>query len=131
MAGNQFGEKKFAEVSPEEQATCHALVQTIDRIGDKWSVLVVGALSGGPMRFNEMLRAIVGISHRMLTLTLRGLQRDGLVKRKVFPTVPPKVEYRLSPLGKSLNEPLSSLMIWAQSNQTKINAARKAFDEAK
>ncbi len=83
------------------------------------------------MRFNEMLRSINGVSHRMLTLTLRGLERDGLATRKVFPTIPPKVEYQLSPLGKSLTEPIGALMGWAQTHQSKINAARKAFDERK
>ena len=76
-----------------EHASCKALGQVLDRIGDKWTVMVVGGLAKGPMRFNALLRLIGGVSHRMLTLTLRGLEHDGLVKRTVYPSVPPKVEY--------------------------------------
>jgi DNA-binding HxlR family transcriptional regulator len=83
MANRQFGGKKITEAGPGELTICRTLIETIDRVGDKWSVFVVGALSNGPMRFNEMLRAISGVSHRMLTLTLRGLERDGLVKQGI------------------------------------------------
>lgn len=88
-----------------------------DRIGDKWAVMVVGALSKGPVRFNALLRLIGGVSHRMLTLTLRGLEHDGLVKRTVHPSVPPKVEYELTEVGASLVKPLRALSEWAQRNQ--------------
>ena len=108
----------------DEHADCEILGQVLDRIGDKWTIMVVGALSRGPMRFNALLRAIGGVSHRMLTLTLRGLARDGLVKRTVYPTVPPKVEYELTEVGRSLIEPLSALAAWAQRNQAAIEAAR-------
>lgn len=107
-----------------EQENCKALGQVLDRIGDKWTVMVVGALSKGPMRFNALLRLIDGVSHRMLTLTLRGLEHDGLVKRTVHPTVPPKVEYELTEVGASLVKPLKSLSEWAQRNQPAIEAAR-------
>ena len=107
---------------------CAALAQIIDRIGDKWTVMVVGHLSGGAMRFNAIQRAIPGISHRMLTLTLRGLQRDGLVNRHSFGTVPPHVEYALTPLGHSLREPLTALAGWASANRRRVEVARAVFD---
>ena len=84
-------------------ADCRAISEVLARIGDKWSVLVVTRLGQGPMRFNELRRAIGGISQRMLTLTLRGLERDGLATRTVFPTIPPRVDYALTPLGRLLN----------------------------
>lgn len=110
-------------------ASCKALGQILDRIGDKWTIMVVGVLSRGPMRFNALQRAIPGVSHRMLTMTLRGLERDGLVKRIPFATIPPRVDYELTPIGRSLTEPLAGLAVWARSQQPDIEAARKAFDE--
>jgi DNA-binding HxlR family transcriptional regulator len=100
------------------------------RVGDKWSVLVVMALGQGPKRFNELRRMIDGVSQRMLTLTLRGLERDGLVTRTVFPTIPPRVDYELTELGRSLREPVSALGGWANEHQAEIEAARAAFDKA-
>ncbi len=88
---------------------CPAVNTILSRIGDKWSVLIVMELSGGPRRFNEIKRDVAGISQRMLTLTLRGLERDGLVARKVYDTVPPKVEYSLTALGRSLQGPVMAL----------------------
>jgi DNA-binding HxlR family transcriptional regulator len=107
---------------------CRDLAGVLSRIGDKWTVMVVGALSQGPVRFNELRRMIGGISQRMLTLTVRGLERDGLVTRTVFPTIPPRVEYELTALGHTLIGPLHSLSDWAQAHQTEIKAARAAFD---
>ena len=107
-----------------EHASCKALGQMLDRVGDKWTVMVVGGLSKGPMRFNALLRLIGGVSHRMLTLTLRGLENDGLVKRTVYPTVPAKVEYELTDVGRSLIKPLSALSAWVQKNQPAIESAR-------
>jgi DNA-binding HxlR family transcriptional regulator len=98
------------------------------RIGDKWTVLVVAALSGGPQRFNELRRKIDGVSQRMLTLTLRGLERDGLVTRTVFPTIPPRVDYELTELGRTLIGPLSGIGAWANAHAEAIGAARTAFD---
>jgi len=98
------------------------------RVGDKWSVLVVTRLGEGSMRFNELRRAIGGISQRMLTLTLRGLERDGLITRTVFPTNPPRVDYALTPLGRDLLQPVSALGAWAIRNQPKIASARQRFD---
>lgn len=106
-----------------------AVSSILSRIGDKWSVLIVMELSGGPRRFNEIKRDVAGISQRMLTLTLRGLERDGLVARKVFDTVPPKVEYSLTALGRSLQGPVMALGEWALANRTEIHAAQQAFDQ--
>ena len=107
---------------------CRAVSDVLARVGDKWSVLVVTLLGQGPRRFNELRRAIGGISQRMLTLTLRGLERDGLVTRTVFPTVPPRVDYDLTPLGRDLLNPVSALGDWAIRNQAKIVRAREQFD---
>jgi DNA-binding HxlR family transcriptional regulator len=107
---------------------CRAVGDVLARVGDKWSVLVVTRLGEGPMRFNELRRSIGGISQRMLTLTLRGLERDGLITRTVFPTIPPRVDYELTPLGRDLLDPVSALGAWAIRNQTKIARARERFD---
>jgi DNA-binding HxlR family transcriptional regulator len=109
-------------------ADCRAISEVLARIGDKWSVLVVTRLGPGPMRFNELRRAIGGISQRMLTLTLRGLERDGLATRTVSATIPPRVDYALTPLGRDLLEPVSALGAWALRNQVKIARARERFD---
>lgn len=111
---------------PEEE--CHAISETLARIADKWTVLVVELLRDGPMRFNEMRRAIGGISQRMLTLTVRGLERDGLVTRTVYPTIPPRVDYELTKLGRTLREPLVAVAAWARKNRPAILEARKVFD---
>lgn len=111
-------------------ADCRAISDVLARVGDKWSVLVVTRLGAGAMRFNELRRAIGGISQRMLTLTLRGLERDGLVTRTVFPTIPPRVDYALTPLGRDLLQPVSALGEWATRNQAKIARARERFDGA-
>jgi len=107
---------------------CRAVSEVLARIGDKWTVLVVGELGGGPKRFNEIRRALGSISQRMLTLTLRGLERDGLVTRTVFPTIPPRVDYELTKLGRSLLEPVSGLGLWARKNRETIQEARRRFD---
>ena len=102
--------------------------EVLARVGDKWTVLVVSTLGDGPKRFNELRKALGSISQRMLTLTLRGLERDGLVTRTVFPTVPPKVEYALTRLGRSLLDPVSGLGLWARKNRAAIEDARQRFD---
>lgn len=107
---------------------CLGVSRVLARIGDKWSVLIVMLLADGPRRFNEMKRMIDGISQRMLTLTLRGLERDGLVSRTVFPTIPPRVDYELTPLGHSLREPVMALGQWAQANLVGIAEAQAEFD---
>jgi DNA-binding HxlR family transcriptional regulator len=107
---------------------CRAVSDVLARVGDKWSVLVVSRLGEGPMRFNELRRSIGGISQRMLTLTLRGLERDGLLTRTAFPTIPPRVDYALTALGRDLLNPVSALGAWAIRNQPKIARAREQFD---
>jgi DNA-binding HxlR family transcriptional regulator len=100
----------------------------LDRIGDKWSILMIMTLATRPQRFSELHRAVRDISKRMLTQTLRDLERDGLITRHVFPTKPPSVEYRLSPLGRSLLEPMAGLIDWADRRYSDIHEARARFD---
>jgi DNA-binding HxlR family transcriptional regulator len=107
---------------------CRAVSEVLERVGDKWTVLVVVTLGDGPKRFNELRRSIASISQRMLTLTLRGLERDGLVTRTVFPMVPPRVDYELTELGHSLLAPVAALGTWARQNRLKIQQARLRFD---
>ena len=109
---------------------CRAVSEVLARVGDKWTILVVGELGEGPRRFNEIRKALGSISQRMLTLTLRGLERDGLVTRTVFPTIPPKVEYELTALGRSLLVPVSGIGLWARQNRAAIQKARQRFDAA-
>ncbi len=109
---------------------CQRVSQVLARVGEKWSILIVMTLASRPHRFSEIKRNINGISQRMLTLCLRGLERDGLVKRTVYPVVPPHVEYELTPLGHSLTEPVIALGQWAQQHIADIDAARAAFDAA-
>jgi DNA-binding HxlR family transcriptional regulator len=107
---------------------CRAVSEVLARVGDKWTVLVVSTLGEGPKRFNELRRALGSISQRMLTLTLRGLERDGLVTRTVFATVPPRVDYELTRLGRSLLQPVSELGLWARKNRPAIAESRRRFD---
>lgn len=107
---------------------CPAVTAILSRIGDKWSVLIVMELAKSPRRFNDLRRDVSGVSQRMLTLTLRGLERDGLVSRTVFDTMPPKVEYALTDLGRSLQEPVKALGEWAILHRDLIHAAQGAFD---
>ncbi len=113
-----------------ETSDCKAVSGVLARVGDKWSVLIVTRLGAAPKRFNELKREIGGISQRMLTLTLRGLERDGLVTRTVFPTIPPRVDYELTALGRSLLDPVRALGEWALKNIGRIDAARTRFDAA-
>lgn len=111
-----------------ESARCRGVSNVLQRVGDKWSVLVVATLSRGPHRFSELRREIEAISQRMLTLTLRSLERDGLVSRTVTPTIPPRVDYALTPLGHSLQQPVLALAGWAVDHLEEISAAQSAFD---
>ncbi len=111
-----------------QNADCQKISQILARVGDKWSILIVMILAQAPRRFSELKRAINGISQRMLTLCLRGLERDGLVKRTVYAVMPPHVEYELTPLGRSLTEPVIALGTWASKHISDIDAARAAFD---
>ncbi|HEX2624983.1 MAG TPA: helix-turn-helix domain-containing protein [Sphingomicrobium sp.] len=109
-------------------AGCKNVAPVLNRVGDKWSMLIVMILSDGPKRFSELKRAIDGISQRMLTLSLRGLERDGLVTRTVTPTIPPRVDYELTQLGVSLREPVRGLGDWAIAHIECIRAAQERFD---
>ena len=119
--------------TPGEQAAihgpvCRSVAPVLNRVGDKWSMLIVMLLSDGPKRFMELKRAIDGISQRMLTLSLRNLERDGLITRTVTPTIPPRVDYELTDLGRDLRIPVKGLALWARANIGKINGARTRFD---
>ena len=100
----------------------------LDRIGDRWTVLIVGAIGGESKRFSDLLRAVEGISQKMLTQTLRALERDGLVTRTMFPTIPPRVDYELTALGHGLRVPVIALGMWVNENLGEIERARAAFD---
>ena len=102
--------------------------QILDRIADKWSLLVIELLERRTLRFSELRRSIDGISQRMLTVTLRQLERDGIVQRTVFPVVPPRVDYALTPMGVTLYETIQSLVAWTERNQGEIAAARALYD---
>jgi DNA-binding HxlR family transcriptional regulator len=108
---------------------CTAVGSILSRIGDKWSVLVIMLIGDGPRRFNEIKRMVGGISQRMLTLTLRGLERDGLVTRTIYPTIPPRVDYELTELGHSLKERVKHLGSWAFEHLPQIQTARERFDK--
>ena len=107
--------------------TCRAR-EVLDRVGDKWSLYVIHLLGGGTRRFSELRREIDGISQRMLTVTLRGLERDGLITRTVHPTVPPRVEYALTPMGRTLLNTVCELVRWADEHVPDIDGARAAYD---
>jgi DNA-binding HxlR family transcriptional regulator len=113
--------KRYAE-------DCAATREILSLVGDKWSVMVIVNLGEGTLRFSDLKRAVEGISQRMLTLTLRGLEREGLVTRTVFPSIPPRVDYALTPLGRTLLEPVSVLAMWAQKHRPAIERARGAYD---
>ncbi|MCP2318587.1 transcriptional regulator, HxlR family [Nocardia amikacinitolerans] len=104
--------------------------QILDRIADKWSLLTIALLAERTMRFTELRREIDGVSQRMLTRTLRHLERDGLVRRTVYPVVPPRVDYELTPLGGSLHETIQALVTWTEDHQREIAEARTAYDAA-
>jgi DNA-binding HxlR family transcriptional regulator len=119
---------KVTKAQPGNHDGCVAVREVLKLVGDKWSVLVVGTMGAGPRRFSELKRTIEGISQRMLTLTLRGLERDGLVTRTVTPTVPPRVDYGLTRLGHTLLEPVRALAAWAEQHRTTIQRSRDRFD---
>ena len=109
---------------------CRSVAPVLNRVGDKWSMMIVMLLGDGPMRFMELKRAIDGISQRMLTLSLRNLERDGLVSRTVTPSIPPRVDYELTELGESLREPVQGLGAWAMAHIACIRAAQERYDAA-
>jgi len=108
--------------------SCRAVTEMLNRIGDKWSVGVVRQLGVRTLRFSELRVALEGISQKMLTTTLRGLERDGFVRRTVYPTIPPRVDYELTELGRDLWGPVAALGEWAHKNRARVEAAREAFD---
>ena len=118
-------------VTPGDSAECRIVRETLSQLGDKWTLLVILCLSTGPLRFNAVQRAVVGISHRMLTVTLRKLERDGLVLRTVYPAVPPHTEYSLTELGRSFTEPVMAIANWAIAAQADIELNRAQFDVAR
>ncbi|MEU4287640.1 helix-turn-helix domain-containing protein [Kribbella sp. NPDC026596] len=107
--------------------TCQ-LRDVLDRVGDKWSVLVMDLLGSGPKRYSELQRAVDGISQRMLTLTLRSLERDGLVDRTVTPTSPPRVDYALTAIGETLSDQVSGLIVWADNHREYVAESRARYD---
>jgi DNA-binding HxlR family transcriptional regulator len=111
-----------------DTGTCQKISELLARIGDKWTLLIVRTLSNGPLRFNAIRRMVSGISQKMLTLTLRNLERDGFVTRTVTPTAPPQVEYALTALGHDLGRPVGALAQWTWENAQAIDTARAAFD---
>ena len=114
-----------ADLSPSE---CQRVGQVLARVGDKWTVLVINELGDGAKRFNQLKRDIAGVSQRMLTLTLKNLERDGLVTRTVTPSVPPRVDYELTELGRSMVEPVRALGQWAQAHIPQMDEARRRYD---
>ena len=117
-----------SDVTAGEHGNCRRVTPVLNRVGDKWSMQVVMELSDGPKRFSELKRALDGVSQRMLTLTLRGLERDGMVSRHVTPTIPPRVDYELTEIGLSLREPVMALGAWALEHIDCISAAQARYD---
>jgi DNA-binding HxlR family transcriptional regulator len=117
------------DVSAQVEAEACPVQEVLERVAGKWSILIMVAAAGGPIRFTELERAIPSISRRMLTLTLRHLERDGLITRTVYPTVPPKVEYELTPIAHELRTAFLTLTKWAETHREAIVAARKVYDE--
>src|SRR5580692_8975261 len=114
--------------SAGEPSGCRARA-VLQRVGDKWSMYVIDLLGQGTMRFSELHRAIDGITGRMLTVTLRGLERDGIVTRTIHPVIPPRVEYALTPMGRTLLHTIGQLVAWSHAHLPEIEAARAAYDE--
>lgn len=124
-----FSSDRHSDVPVEHTpSACQTVTEVLSRVGDKWSMQVVMSLGNGALRFNVLRRAIDGISQRMLTRTLRNLERDGLVSRAVTPSVPPRVDYALTPLGRSLVEPVNAIGRWAVAHREAIAASRERFD---
>lgn len=127
MAASHTGDTGPA--AGEDAAYCQQMRLLLDRVGEKWSLLAVIALRGQARRFNQLRRELSGVSPRMLARTLRGLERDGLVSRRVYPTVPAQVDYALTALGQSLLQPVDALLQWAWAHQPQMDQARAEFDD--
>jgi DNA-binding HxlR family transcriptional regulator len=115
--------------STPDAEVCRHVLQVLGRVGDKWTMLVIGQLREGPLRYGELQRAVTGISQRMLTLTVRALERDGLMTRTVHPSIPPRVEYALTDLGRTLLDPVLALARWAIEHRGDVAASRRRYDE--
>lgn len=118
----------FSSISDLPPEVCQSVSDVLARIGDKWSILVIAMLSRGKMRFSEIKRSLGSISQKVLTTTLRGLERDGYLTRKVTPTIPPRVDYELTELGRDALGPVTALAKWAISTRERVEAARTEFD---
>jgi len=131
----QFDEAEFSELADEacpspvvpDPTSCRAR-EVLQRVGDKWSIQVIDLLGQGTKRFTELHRSVDGITARMLTVTLRGLERDGIVTRTIHPVIPPRVDYALTPMGRTLLDTIGQLVTWADSHLYEIEAARAAYD---
>lgn len=118
----------MTKADPHNSADCRPLAQVLACIGDKWSILLIDVIGDDTLRFKDLRRAMPGISERMLTVTLRNLERDGLVSRQPYPTIPPRVEYRLSERGRSLRSAIVPIARWAADNRETIEESRRRFD---
>jgi len=125
-----LGDIDFPTPGEGEGDDCQMVREILDLVGDKWTLYIIVTLKDGPVRFNELRRQIDGISQRMLTINLRGLERNGLVKRTLFPTIPPRVEYELTQMGRTLLVPVMALVMWADSNRQDIKDARVRYEAA-
>jgi DNA-binding HxlR family transcriptional regulator len=125
--GEPPGSAGEPSVPASEPSTCRAR-EVLQRVGDKWSVLVIDLLGPGTRRFTELHRAVDGITARMLTVTLRGLERDGIVTRTIHPVIPPRVDYSLTPMGRTLLDTIGQLVAWTDSHLPEIEAARAEYD---
>lgn len=128
--GTAMSPRNISRIRRPRPDACPAVREVLNRVGDKWSVQIVALLGEGPLRFGELRKSIEGISQRMLTLTLRNLERDGLIRRTVFAEIPPRVEYELTRLGETLLDPIQALAEWAADNRVAIQDARVKFDAA-
>jgi DNA-binding HxlR family transcriptional regulator len=130
MASSLGTEPPQRGAAPECAQTIEIVRDVLARVGDKWTLLTITALASGPLRFTAVHEQVVGVSQRMLSQTLRALTRDGLVTRTAYPEVPPRVEYALTPLGRSLSEAVDGLVQWARDHQSDIVRNRNEFDQA-
>lgn len=130
LRGENMVVRGMAKQNEHLSEDCRAVAHILSRVGDKWTILLLQHLGGKPLRFKELHRAVPGISQRMLTVTVRNLERDGLIIRTVYPTIPLRVEYELSPLGRSLKAAVDPIGHWVMQNRTDIEAAQMAFDAA-
>ena len=119
----------FTGIPDPSESNCQTTREILDLIADKWSLYIIIMLRNGPRRFNQLRRDVEGISQRMLTLTLRGLERNGLVTRTMYPTIPPRMEYELTKLSATLLTPVMGLVVWVDSNKDKIGVARQLYDD--